>query len=148
MAKVSSSSIHGFFPLLIEGDSQILINMVNQILQGTPSYKLVSIWRLVERLEPIKQWLSTDREVTVKHIFRDGNKVADFLANIGADNGWTVHAGSLNIIATASQINDYNALEESEEEHPDVGDHHVIKDDYMEGWWEAWPHGHPHPLLG
>ena len=48
------AQLHGFFPLLIEGDSQILINMVNQILQGTPSYKVGSSWRLAERLEIIE----------------------------------------------------------------------------------------------
>lgn len=37
---------HGLFPLIIEGYSQILINMVNQILQGTPSHKVDSSWRL------------------------------------------------------------------------------------------------------
>jgi len=31
------AQLNGFFQLLIEGDSQIFINMVNQILQGTPS---------------------------------------------------------------------------------------------------------------
>lgn len=31
-----------FFPLIIEGDSQILINMINQILQGTLAHKVGS----------------------------------------------------------------------------------------------------------
>jgi len=33
---------HSFFPLVIEGGSQILIDMVNQIMQGTLAYKVVS----------------------------------------------------------------------------------------------------------
>lgn len=84
--------------------------MVNQILQGTPSYKLVSNSRLAERLELIEQFLSTNITVTFKHIQRDGNKVADLLANIGVDSGQILHTGSLSTIATASQIKDYNEL--------------------------------------
>jgi len=29
-----------FFPLIIEGDSQIIINMISRILQGSPSSKI------------------------------------------------------------------------------------------------------------
>lgn len=74
---------HGLFPLVIEGDSQILINMAKQILQGTPAHKVVSSWRLVERLELIEQWITTNREITFKHIRTEGNKVDDLLANLG-----------------------------------------------------------------
>lgn len=45
---------HGFFPLVIKGDSQILINIANQILQGTPAHKVASSWRLSACLELIK----------------------------------------------------------------------------------------------
>lgn len=79
-------------------------------MQGTLPYKVVSSWRLAERLELIEQWLSTNRAVTFKYILKDGNKMVDLLANIGVDSGWTLHAGSLNTIATASQIKDYNEL--------------------------------------
>lgn len=44
---------HGFLPTIIEGDSQILINIANQILQGTLAHK-VACWRLVARLELIE----------------------------------------------------------------------------------------------
>lgn len=74
---------HGFFPLVIEGDCQILINMAKQILQGTPTDKVVNSQRLVERLELIEQWLITNRTITFKHIRREGNKVVDLLANLG-----------------------------------------------------------------
>lgn len=104
------AQVHGFFPLLIEGDSKILINMVNKILQGTPSNNLVNSWRLVERIELIEMWLSTHRVVNFKHICRDGNKVANILANIGVDSGISLPAGSLTTIANALQLKEYNDL--------------------------------------
>jgi len=101
--------------------------MVNQILQGSPSYKVGSSWRLAERLELIEQWLSSHRAVTLKHIRRDGNEVADILANIRVDSGWTLHASTLNTVATTLQLQEYNDLVQiemvqEEEMHPDVGD--------------------------
>ena len=47
----------GYFLLIIEGDSQILINMVNKIMQGTPSSKVSNSWRMVKRFELIENWL-------------------------------------------------------------------------------------------
>lgn len=37
----------GLFPLVIEGDSQILIQMVSKILQGTPLSKVSNSWRML-----------------------------------------------------------------------------------------------------
>lgn len=77
-------------------------------------------------MEQIEQWLLNHRAVTIKHIHRNGNKVADFLANIGIDSGKTLHVGTLNTIATTPQLQDYNDLvqkERANEEgmHPDAG---------------------------
>lgn len=75
----------GFFSLIREGDSQIIINMVSKILQGTPSSKVSNSWRMAKRLELIECWLSSHRAVTLKDIHREGNKVMDLLANIGVE---------------------------------------------------------------
>jgi len=120
------AQIHDFFPLIVEGDSQILINMVNKILQGTPSYKVGSSWRLEKRLELIENWLSTHSDINFKHSHKNGNKVADLLANIGVDSGRTLHASTLNTIATTSQLQEYKELVrmemvQEEETHLDAG---------------------------
>lgn len=91
---------HGFFPLIIEGDSQILINMVNKIMQGTPSNKIGNSWRLAERLELVEDWLKAHRVVNFKHICWEGNKVVDLLANIGVESNTTLKANVLSSIAT------------------------------------------------
>lgn len=81
----------GFFLLIIEGDSQIIINMVSKIMQGTPSSKVSNSWRMAKRLELIDFWLSHHRVITLKHICQEGNKVADILANLGVECGLDLH---------------------------------------------------------
>lgn len=77
---------HDFFPLIIEGDSQILINMMNKMMQGTPSSKIGNSWRLAERLELVEDWLRAHRAVNFKHIHQEGNKVQNLLANIRVES--------------------------------------------------------------
>lgn len=120
------AELHGYSPLIIEGDSHILINMVNNILQGTPSHRVRSNWRLAKRLEHIEKWLLPHRAVTIKHIRHTRNKVSDFLANIGVDSGKTLCVGTLNTISTTPQLQDYNDLVQNErvneeESYSDVG---------------------------
>lgn len=120
------AELHGYSQLIIEGDSHILINIVNNILQGTPSHKVGNIWRLAKRLEQIEKWLLPHRAVTIKHIHHVGDKVADFLANIDVDSGKNLNVGTLNTIGTTPQLHDYNVLvqnkrENEEESYQDAG---------------------------
>lgn len=92
--------------LIIEGDSQIIINMVSKILQGTPSSKVSNSWRMVKRLELIEGWLSSHRAITLKHIRWEGNKVANLLANIGVECGLDLHVGSISRLVSESQLLD------------------------------------------
>jgi len=70
-------------PLIVEGDSQILINMATRIQNGSQARKVASSWRLEARLNAIEQELRKNRAISFNHIRREGNKVADLLANIG-----------------------------------------------------------------
>lgn len=85
----------GFFLLIIEGDSQIIINMASKTLQGSPSCEVSNRWRMAKRLELIECWLNSHRAITLKHICREGNKVADLLANMGVDCRVELHAGPI-----------------------------------------------------
>lgn len=48
---------HNFHPIIIEGDSQILIHMVTQIQLGITALRVGTSWRLVARIELIEQWM-------------------------------------------------------------------------------------------
>lgn len=95
---------HGFFAIKIEGDSQILITIANQIFQGTLSHKVASNWKLTVRVELTKKWLLTNTTITFQHIKREGNKVADLLANLGVDNELVLTVGSLDILNDNSHL--------------------------------------------
>lgn len=105
---------NGFFPLTIDSDSQIIINMITKIMQVTSSHKVGNSWRMDKRLELIECWLFSHREVTLKNIRREGKKVADLLANIGVECGVNLHARSLSRLASESQLLDYKNLVKNE----------------------------------
>lgn len=82
---------------------------------------------MAKRLELIECWLSSHRAVTLKHIRKEGNKVADLLANMGVDCRVELHAGPISSLASESQLSDYNNLvkkemHQEEGEHPAAGE--------------------------
>ena len=66
-----------FNRLHIEGDSSIIIDahIYRHILSWKLKYVLNQIWRLLDEC----------LEVFLSHTFREGNKVADFLSNLGCE---------------------------------------------------------------
>ena len=72
--------------------------MVNQLLWGTNTAKVANSWRLAARTDRISNWLKSNREISFTHVKRESNKVADLLANFGADSTNTLIHGPLNII--------------------------------------------------
>jgi len=113
---------YGFFPIVIEGDSQILINIANQILQRTPAHKVVSSGRLAAHLEHIEKWLLTNRAITFQHVKREGNKVADLLENMGVDSEIVLNASSFDILNDSSHLQECTDLVQNDAELPDAGD--------------------------
>lgn len=85
-------------PLIVEGDSQILINMATHIQNGSQARKVATSWRLEARLNAIEQDLRNNRAISFTHTKREGNKIADLLANIGVENGQTFLARNTDII--------------------------------------------------
>jgi len=57
-------------PLMVEGDSQILINMATRIQNGSLARKVASSWRLEARLSDIAQKLSNFRAISFIHTKR------------------------------------------------------------------------------
>ena len=84
--------------------------MAEQIIQGTPVNKLSYSRRLTARLQHIEQVLATNKEITFKHIKRNGNKVADHLANLGVMSDRPIHKGLLEIIKDASHQQEFTML--------------------------------------
>lgn len=83
-------------------------------MQGTPSGKVNSSWKMAKPLELIEIWLSSHRAITLKHIRREGNKVADLLANIGVESELELHTGSICRLSSESQLKEYQNLVKNE----------------------------------
>jgi len=81
---------------------------------------------MAQRLELIRHWLSQYQAISFKHSVREGNQLADFLANIGVDLGLDNYSGSTLSIATQEQLNEFKNLVEKDQPHrqvvyPDAG---------------------------
>jgi len=81
---------------------------------------------MATRLEMLKQWLTNHQAITFKHIRREGNKLADFLANLGVDSGKEFFEGSISSIVSGNQLSNFktivtNDMQLKEGSHPDAG---------------------------
>ena len=63
--------------VFIEGDSQIILNAIRQ--KKTPN------WVLNSKLQEVLLIMSNFEDIFISHIYREGNSLADELANKGAD---------------------------------------------------------------
>lgn len=106
----------------MEGDSQILINMAKHLLNGSQAKKIATRWRLEARLKAMEQELLTNRAITFSHIKRYGNKVADFLVNVGVDNEHIIQIGTLDILTNDAQAQECNRLVQHDAIPPNAGD--------------------------
>lgn len=100
--------------------------MVTKIIQSTPSHKVSNSWRMAQRLELIDKWLSQHRAISFKHMRREGNKLADFLANMGVECGLEFFVGSLSSVSSEDQLSNYhtvvkNDMNQEADTHPDAG---------------------------
>eukprot|EP00253_Pinus_taeda_P008458 PITA_08458 len=121
----------GLLPLIVEGDSQLLINMAIKIQQGTEAQKVSRSWRMVSRLELLQSWLKDNKAITFNHIRREGNKLADFMANVGVDRGKDHFEGLPQGNISETEWSTYQEILKNDskrraQDHPDAGVNHAI----------------------
>ena len=78
---------HGFLNLIVEGDSLIIINILQRILNGANQDKVTPSWRLSHGIQLLSTLLTPSQAIIPSHVRRQENQVADELANIGTT--WT-----------------------------------------------------------
>eukprot|EP00253_Pinus_taeda_P025774 PITA_25774 len=116
-----------YIPLIVEGDSQIIINMATKIQQGSAAQKVSRSWRMATRLESLQTWLHNNKATSFKHTRREGNKAADFLANLGAEQGKEHQEGTPQVIVSESKRATFLEILNSDmqieaKDYPDAGD--------------------------
>ena len=69
--------------VIIEADSELIINSVKRISHGMEPEKVSKHWRLIQVFQRIQRHLKCLRTVSFNHVRRTANKLADILANQG-----------------------------------------------------------------
>jgi len=111
----------GWFPLIIEGDSRIILRMAIKIQAGKPATKVAKSWRLEGRLERLGEMLKSSEACTWSHIRRNGNKVADRLANLGVEAKAPFWHGPLGNLPIGEAQATCRRLIEKDRGNPDAG---------------------------
>lgn len=75
--------LNDWFPLIIEGDSKIILKFAMSIQNGQAASKVSTHWRLEGRLEYLGCMMKSPEACSWSHVCQKGNKVADRLANLG-----------------------------------------------------------------
>jgi ribonuclease HI len=70
--------------IILEGDSQVIIQLISKILHGATPQKISPSWRLASLLENFAKLCNRSLSITPSHVKRKANAVADYLANEGA----------------------------------------------------------------
>ena len=73
----------GSFPLIVEGESDLILNMASKLQNGSNSCKVSFSWRLDHDLQQLADLLSEPMEITFQNIRREANSLLDKLANKG-----------------------------------------------------------------
>ena len=75
----------GWFPIILEGDSQLILQMTTKLLHGKPMNKVVDNWRMAHSLEHLRELLCGHSEVHTHHVKRKANRLVNLLANHGVE---------------------------------------------------------------
>jgi ribonuclease HI len=69
--------------IILEGDSQVIIQLITKILHGASPQKISPSWRLAGLLEDFDNLCNRSLSIIPSHVRRTANGVADYLANEG-----------------------------------------------------------------
>ena len=73
----------GLMPLILEGYSQVILQMANKLLNGKQVSKVTENWKMNYSLEVLQNLLRQHSEVQIHHVWREENKLVDLVANYG-----------------------------------------------------------------
>jgi hypothetical protein len=74
---------HHLNKIIVEGDSQIIIQLITKIIHGAHPLEVSPSWRLSGLLEEFGSLLQPNITIIPSHVKREANKVVDCLENEG-----------------------------------------------------------------
>lgn len=74
---------NGYTNLDIEGDSQLVVEMIRSLNNGKDWDQVARSWRMEGIIQDLVDMLKRIEYKIINHVRRKGNKAADFLANWG-----------------------------------------------------------------
>jgi hypothetical protein len=83
--RVTISHKHNFNKLIVEGDSQVILNLFQKVLNSVDPEKISPCWRLSHGLRKIATLLRPSQAFIPSHVRRKENQIVDELANIGIE---------------------------------------------------------------
>ena len=75
---------HGWLPLILDGYSQVILQMATKLLYGKLVSKVVDNWKVTHSLEELRTLLRRHLEVQIHHVRRKANKLANRMVNYRA----------------------------------------------------------------
>ena len=83
LADLAMEAQHGWLPIILEGDSQIILQMDTKFLHGKLMSKVVDNWKMDHSLDLLRGLLLAQSEVQIHHVKRKANRLLDLLENYG-----------------------------------------------------------------
>ena len=68
------ASHHGWLPIILEGDSKIILQMATKLLHGKPMSKVANNWKMDHSLDQLRGLLMAHSEVQIHHVKRKANR--------------------------------------------------------------------------
>ena len=81
----------GKLPLVVEGDSQNIINTARKLQAGSLTTQVSKNWRWESRLSVLRHILAGEEALLLNHVKQKENMVADSMANIGVESKFSFH---------------------------------------------------------
>ena len=111
---------HALFPLVVEGDSALILNLANKLQNGTSSSKISYCWILAYDLQQFPELLAQLASINFQKVKRQSNSLADKISNWGDRSSMFLQNCTIDEILD-SQLRHVCELTSSKYITPDVG---------------------------
>lgn len=78
---------NGWHPTILEGDSQLILQMAEKILNGKHVHKVADNQQLIHNPDLLQTKLYNRPNVKIHHVKRKANSLVDLLTNYGVEKG-------------------------------------------------------------